>query len=306
MIFGSIKKGLKQTFGNKRMLFIFYGVNLLFGALIMYPVRSLLNSFACSTMMADRLAGRLDMDFLLEFILKQSGAFSMLVGLITVIALAYLFIELFLSGGAFSVFRDGGTWEAATFWGNSGKYFGRFFRLALWNIPVFLILYLIQYVPGWILRIQISDAAVFWNRVLRVIIGYAGIILSYAIFDYARIHTVMTDEHAMRKAIWRGIKFTFRRFLRTFSLASVIFLAGLVVLFIYNPIADSLHAPSWFVAILLVLLQQLYMIVRMSLKLTLYASQCELYQKLQPASVEPAAPAPAGDPGEAGLQPSAP
>jgi energy-coupling factor transporter transmembrane protein EcfT len=120
-------------------------------------------------------------------------------------------------------------------------------------------------------------------------IGYIGIIIYYLVLDYARIYTISNDERKMRRALWYGIKFTFRNFFRTFSLTLMLFLIGIIVLVIYNPIADSLHAPSGFIIFTLFIAQQIYMFIRMTLKLTLYSSQVKLYNALTPKEeiVEP-------------------
>ena len=287
MILASLKTGFSQMFRTKRMLFIYYGINLVFGLIVMLPARALVKSIAGSTLTGGRLAGNLDIEFILELIIQQHGAVAELFGLVAGAAILYLLVELFLSGGAFSVFAAGGSWDAGAFWSGSARHFGRFCRLALWYIPVFVLLYLIQY----LIRIETSEAAIFWSRAIRVAIGYIALIISYMIFDYARILVVLTDEHAMRKAIWRGIKFTFRRFFRTFTLALAVFILGLALLFVYNPIADALHAPTVFAVLLMFLLQQIYMLIRMALKLTLYSGQTALYEKLRPAPEPHPAPA---------------
>jgi len=108
------------------------------------------------------------------------------------------------------------------------------------------------------------------------------------ILDYARIHAVLADERRMLVALREGIRFTFKNFLSTFGLALLLFIIGLIVLVIYNPLVNSLGAPTVLIVTLLFLLQQFYMILRMMLRLTSYASQLDLYRQLA-IELEPAA-----------------
>ena len=123
---------------------------------------------------------------------------------------------------------------------------------------------------------------IWWGAWIRVGIGYIGILIYYLVLDYARIDVVINNETKMRRALWYGIKFTFRNFFKTFSLSLMLFFIGIIVLVIYNPIADSLHTPNALIILILFIVQQIYMFIRMTLKLTLYSSQVKLYNAITP------------------------
>ena len=232
------------------------------------------------------MAGRMDMDFFFELLIKQSSTLFSLRGLFLFVPLVYWLFGLFLSGGAYTIIIADVRYSASIFWGGSAKYFGRFFRLFLWSIPVFAVFYCIQFIEiGTERLIYGSDPyqnIIWWGAWIRIGIGYIGIILYYLVLDYARIDVVINDETKMRRSLWYGIKFMFRNFFKTFSLTLILFLFGIIVLVIYNPIADSLHAPSGLIIFILFVVQQIYMFIRMILKLTLYSSQVSLYNSLTP------------------------
>ena len=115
---------------------------------------------------------------------------------------------------------------------------------------------------------------------------YLSLILYFIVLDYSRIHAVTTDERRMRISLWQGIKFAFRNFWRTFGLALLLFLGGIVGLVIYNPVADLLHAPASIVILLLFVWQQVYMAWRMLLRLILYGSEVVLYKAMVPEKVD--------------------
>lgn len=284
MILKSLKSGFVQMWANRRMVLIFYFANLLFGLLVMLPFRAILNKFAGHSLLSTKLGGLMDMDFLFEFIKHNSSALSMLTALLLMVSVVYWLFALFLSGGAFAVFATGEKYSSTLFWGSAAKYFGRFIRLVLLSVPVFVLLFCLQFLESAIERILFGSDPYqyisYWGRWIKLGLRYISILLFGLVLDYARIHVIVMDQLKMRISLWKGIKFAFKNFSRTFGLAFLLFFIGVVALVIYNPLANVLSAPKTFVVIMLFMLQQLYLFFRMMLRLTLYSSQTHLYKTL--------------------------
>ncbi len=291
MILHSLKFGFAQVRANRRMVAVFYLANLCFGLLLLLPLRSILKSFVGDSQMAAKLGGPLDMDFLIEFLKYNDGVVPAFMGLILIVPAANWLFTLFLSGGAFATFAGGEKFNAAFFWGNSAKYFGRFVRLTLWSLPVFAILFCLQYLEIGVQRLVFGSdpyqSITYWGGWIRVGLRQIGFLLFAMILDYARIHAVLTDERMMRTSLLQGLKFVFGNFLYTFGLALLLLIVGAVALVIYNPIANSLTAPNALIVFMLFAWQQIYMIFRTLLRLTTYASQLDLYRQraAEPATV---------------------
>lgn len=290
MAFSNIKNGFTQVWKNKRLIVVFYLANLLFGLVLMLPFRAILDNFSGKTLMGAKLAGRLDMDFLFDLLTHNQNMVSIFTGMVLVVPAVYWLFSLFLSGGAFSVLVKGEKYSAAIFWSGAATYFGRFFRIFLWSLPVLGILFCIQFIETGLERLIFGKVPYqnisYWGGWIKFSLRTLSILLFGLVLDYARIHAVLTDEKRMRVSVWRGIKFAFGNIGRTFGLTFILFLAGVVVLVIYNPISNALVAPNVFVVIALFLLQQTYMMFRMTLRLTLFASQLNLYNELGAESKE--------------------
>lgn len=287
MILTSLKSGLEKTFDNKRMIAVFYLANLIFGLIIIVPLRAIIDDFVGYRLMGEKLAGRFDMDFLLELIAHENSFLSAARGMIFVIPLLHWIFLLFLSGGAFAIFASDEKYSAAMFWGNCAKYFGRYLRLALWSLPMLAILLAAPLVTTGLQRLIFGkepyEYIVYWGGCIWVGLGFIGILIFGIVFDYSRIHTVQSDERTMRVSLWQGFRFAFVNFKYTFGLAALLFVIGGSVLAIYSPIANLFAAPNVAIVILMFLTQQLYMIFRMILRLTLYAGQLDLFRTLAPA-----------------------
>jgi hypothetical protein len=121
---------------------------------------------------------------------------------------------------------------------------------------------------------------IFWGAWIKMALGYLGLILFGLVFDYARIHMVLTGGRKVRTSLGYALRFTANHLASTFALAFLLLCAGWLVLGVYNLISGALSAPSWIVVIALLILQQLYILFRMSLRLTAYSSQMHLYRSL--------------------------
>ena len=292
MILNSLKSGFAQAWASKRMIAVFYLANLFFGLLLMLPLRSISSDFIGNSTMGAKLGGPLDMDFLFEFFKHNRGATPTFFGLALIVPAANWLFTLFLSGGAFASLAQGESYSAAFFWGNAAKYFGRFFRLTLWSLPVLVVLFCLQYLETGIERLIFGSDPyqniTYWGGWIRSGLRALSFLLFGMILDYARIHAVLTDEQKMRTSLVQGLRFTFQNFLQTFGLALALLIIGAVALVIYNPIANNLSAPNGMIVFVLFVLQQIYMIFRATLRLTTYASELHLYRDLatEPAPAE--------------------
>ncbi len=284
MIFKILKNGFSQTWNNKKLILIYYLINLVFGIIILLPFRAILNEYIGSSLMGQTLAGRLDMDFLFELFAHRGEALKSGMSLLLIVPVLYWLMQLFLSGGVLSLFFRQELFSAAQFWGDAAKYFGRFIRLVLWCIPAIIILFLLQFIWTGFQKLVFGadsmEAVLYYGAWIKVGLRYLSIILIAMVIDYARIHAVINDERKMRVSMWQGIKFAFGKFGKTFSLAFLFFLFSAIVLIIYNPIADLLHFPNSIVILLLFLLQQIYMLTTLFFKLAKYSSEVGLYKKV--------------------------
>jgi hypothetical protein len=266
------------------MILIFYLTNLSFGLMIIMPLWMSLNSFAGFSLMAQKLAGRFDMNFLFEFLKYNDGTVSAIQGIVLIVFPLYWLSSLFLSGGAFTVFATSGKFESNLFWRGAIQHFGRFLRLLIYGVPVVVVLLsvpmLVRFLRDLIFGRDPYQYIAWWADWIQFGMLYIAILVFGLIFDYARIHAVLSGEKQMRFSIWRGIQFSFRNFHPTLGLSLILFLTGALLLLIYNLLADWLFSSHVLVVILLFALQQFYMFLRMVLKLALFSGQINLYKNI--------------------------
>lgn len=296
MVFACLKAGFAQVWVNKRILLIFYLLNLLMGVVLMLPFRATLNHHIGNSLAGEKLGGTIDMDLLLEFLLKNGALGGVIIGVGLAVLGVYALANLFLSGGAYGNFVSGEIYNTSQFWGNAGKYFGRFLRLFLWGVPILIILFSLQFLVTGVQKIfwgsDPYEYVPYWGKWLKLGLRAFALFMFFLIYDYSRIYTVKFDERNMKKAILAGFRFTWKNLRRTVTLAFTFSLLGIIALLIYNPVADLLSAPNAAIIILLFLWQQSFILFRMMLRLGLYSAQVHLYNELSGpvATAEPAVP----------------
>lgn len=106
MVFASLKAGLYQAWSNKRILLAFYLLNLFAGLIIMLPFRQSLDVFMEESLMGEKLAGKIDLDFIIEFLSNTPQFIDTSIAMLVFGGLIYFALNLFLSGGAFTVFAS--------------------------------------------------------------------------------------------------------------------------------------------------------------------------------------------------------
>lgn len=284
MIIGSLFSGLNQVWGAKRMLFPFYLANLVCGLLIVLPLGFVLDDFAGNSLMRARVGESMDYDFLFEFLHYAESGLASVRGMILAVPLVYYLIALFLSGGAMAVFAAKGRYVPSSFWGGAAAYFGRFMRLVLMAIPLLIALFCLRYLVNLVQQIFFggdpSEYILYWGAWAKTALGFLGLILFGLIIDYARIHLVLSGTHQTRKSLWQGARFAAKNLKNTLGLAFLLFAGGWLIILVYSFASHLFSASGWLILIALLVWQQLYIICKMALRLTVYSSQMELYRRV--------------------------
>ena len=282
LILEALRSGLRRLRTAKRLVLVYYLVNVCFGLLIALPVWAILDQFVGRSLMGADIADRIDAHFIMELAVYIKAGMAGLVLPILFIVAIYWLASLFMSAGALAVLASGERYQPAVFWGAAGEFFGRFLRLALWSL---LLLAVVSLVPLLVLGLKRLiygpdpyEYISYWGFWIGIGLALAGLFFSCIAMDYARIQAVLTREKRMRVSLWRGIRFTLTNLGGTLGLASLLLVAGAVALAIYQPLSGGLSGPTPILVGMLFILQQLYVVWRMALRLTRYAAELELYQ----------------------------
>jgi len=204
-------------------------------------------------------------------------------GTMTILAFVYVLVSTFLSGGFIGAYAKTYRVSFQEFLIDGAKYFGKFFRLSLLSLIVYVLLFEIVFdwwansIPGWTAQ-ERSEMVPFTHYMIRN--GVALLVLGFVTlcFDYAKIRMVVDDRISALFASWAGVTFVFKHFASAAGLYVLLSLVGVVLIILYALIEGAVAQTGYWTILFVFLIQQFYIVARLCLKATFYASQTQLYQ----------------------------
>ena len=198
-------------------------------------------------------------------------------------ASAYIVLWIFVAGGIIDRYARDRATHAYGFFSSAGVFFFRFLRLAAVQWIVYALLFgsvhpwlFARLYPRMIHEVSVERTAVLVRISLYLVFGIlvAGCTM---IFDYAKVRAVVEDRRSMLGAMAGGVGFIRRNgaaavllFLANFALFAIV--VGLYALF--APGAGGADLSMWGAFAL----GQLYVLARLWVKLTFWASETALFQ----------------------------
>jgi hypothetical protein len=203
-------------------------------------------------------------------------------GLLGAIAL-FLLAWILLQGGVLARFhdplRDGGLRGLLE---GGAEYFFRLLRLAVLAAPLYFLVYKLG---RWLLaRISVATReATRETTVLLYMLAATALViflllLVRAIFDYGRIAIVAENRRRALGAMLRGLGFVLGRPVKVLGLVALAGLGSLALMALYAVVAPGVGTATTTGVIFGFLVQQLYLMGRIAVRLTLLGGELELYK----------------------------
>jgi hypothetical protein len=198
-------------------------------------------------------------------------------------AIAYAFTWTFLLGGILDRYARQRRTGAHGFFAASGVFFFRFLRLAviaglMWTL-VFVLLHRWLFVfHRWVTRETTVERTAFaWYALLTIVfvLAVAAVML---VLDYAKVRAVVEDRRSMLGALLAGARFVRRNVaaaVSVFLLNAALFGA---VLGAYALVARGAAGGDTLTLVAGLVVAQVYVMARLVVKLTFYASAVALFQ----------------------------
>jgi hypothetical protein len=197
-------------------------------------------------------------------------------------ASAYIALWIFLAGGILDRFARDRATRAFGFFAAAGGFFPRFLRLAIgqWIVYAALFGWLHPYLFNRLFQRLTHDMAVerdaFTVR-LGLYLVFGLIVAACAIvFDYAKVRAVVEDRRSMIGAIGSAVRFVRRNpaAVPVFALNVLMFVGCLTLYALVAPGARGSGVAVWWAFGL----GQIYILARLWVKLTFWASETALFQ----------------------------
>jgi hypothetical protein len=241
---GSVRSSAGLVWRHQRLVWWIFAVNLLLAWLASLPARATLSAVLDHSLESARLVNGFDVGALALLLFRPDVPTAALAPSAVGAAVVFLVYLLFLDGGIFAVYLDDRKLSRAEFFENSGLFFWRMLRLALYSLVPFAIAAAVNGgLAGWAGKLS-SDAP---QERLGFFVNLSGKLLFLLLalfarlwFDLAQARVVQDNERKLLRTIWRSLALVFRSgalfasYLGIALFSIVIFTAG-VGLWVYLP-----------------------------------------------------------------------
>lgn len=281
-IANALAKSFEASKKAWKPLLILYAVNLVLSVILALEFRAaLLHSFDDS-MAQQLLMNGFDFTTFQDFMTVHGDALTAIFSGVVWSSLFYLILNVFLAGGILGYFRGpGGSSTVQTFFSDSVRFFSRFLRLFLLFFLVTIVVLVLAFVIlGIILEGATgnadSEVTVFvWN------IG-AGVIL-LVIFgtlllmnDFAKVNILHTDTRSIVQTAARAAGFVMKSFPSVFGLGVLIAFLLALATGMYWWLGSEIGMNSGIAVLVMVVIQQVYVLFRLWMRIFLYGAEVEL------------------------------
>jgi hypothetical protein len=286
----SYKNGIREAIQQPKMIVILWIINFIFGSVIFFLIFGGLSKAAEKSLIAESLHKRFDYNFLFEFLAYYGETIRTIFSVAFFLIMIYFLISVFLYGGIlFSLVHSQKISDAEKskvqfaqiFFQGAGKFFGRFFRLTIYSLIlwiIFIIFIFLLYRVGRVLTGNgTNEQLAFYLFLVEIGIGLFLLFLIKMILDYTRIKIVTEDSCHVFRSLFKVIKFVFQRSGRTLGLYYLLVLTGAVLFVIYWVLQLIIPSYSFFTILITFIMSQLFIASRGWLKMAFQASQLIFY-----------------------------
>jgi hypothetical protein len=288
----SISAGIKEVGGRKKIVWAWYGTNLLSALVIVGPLVIAIAGALGESLENHRLFDNFDLSWITEF--GWSARWEQLTVWLPVAAMIgalFVLMTTWLSGGLLAILRD----PKDSFFAGCARWFPPFLRLFLMALFGYAIAFGLRVAVGALARktgeASMSAQPSAYLSMFGFVLFWTVALFVNLIVDYAKIRMVVTGDRKARSALRAAFRFVFANFWRTVTIYSILTGYGLLMLGAYHGLSEVIGQTSVGAVLLLLLIRQVYMLGRTWLRMVFLASEHVYFSSLIPqtVAVQPAA-----------------
>lgn len=275
--------GFKTTVRSLKMTTLIYVLNLLMGLTIAIPFMGALKEASGHSMAPQNLLKGFDFTSFQEILRHYGEEISSYLSHGFWMVLFFLILSIFLTGGILTAFnKKESTFSLKSFFSGCGTFFFRFFKVSLYTVFMHIILAVFVYLIFTLIVAGIAGGTASEKTFFYLFVFFLGIHLLLGIYliiitDYSRFMLVLNDSGKVLKSIWLATKFVTRKFPRTYGLYLMLLVIPLILFYLYMIASRTIGMTSGLTILIMFVLQQLFIWLRISLRIWTFASQFDYY-----------------------------
>ncbi|MCK4466444.1 MAG: hypothetical protein KAU83_12105 [Bacteroidales bacterium] len=282
-ILQSYASGFKTTVRFLKLTLVVYILNLLMGLTIAIPFMGALKEASGHSMAPQNLLKGFDFTSFQEILRHYGEEISSYLSHGFWIVLFFLILSIFLTGGILTAFnKKESTFSLKSFFSGCGTFFFRFFKVSLYTVFMHIILAVFVYLIFALIVAGMAGGTASEKTFFHLFVFFLGIHLLLGIYliiitDYSRFMLVLNDSGKVLKSIWLATKFVTRKLPHTYGLYLMLLVIPLILFYLYMIASRTIGMTSGITILIMFVLQQLFIWLRISLRIWTFASQFDYY-----------------------------
>jgi hypothetical protein len=283
--------GLGEATIRPKMILLLWIINFLFSSVIFYLVFDVCCKIVGSTLAAESLVQKMDYHILFDTLFHHGEQTSMIFAVALILIVLYIPVSLLFKGGILHTLREKQTQEEGEnpqkflplFFQGAGKFFGRFLRLWIYSLILWVGFLLVNVVLHPIGKLLTNDGfnehMLVYVFIGRIVIGLFLVLLIKMIMDYTRIRIVVEETPKVFRSFMQTLKFVFGNLGKTLALFYLLFLTGILIMILFWLAKSSVPSTSVAGSALGFLIGQVVIYVRSWSNVTFQAGQLRFYEQ---------------------------
>ena len=247
-----------------KSILLIYGVQLVLGIIVAVIAYRQFNGAIGSSLELDRLANGFDRSIFSDMINKFPVIIEHIQSRFALMVVLFLLLSIFLHAGLLSNIRYG-YYSIFKYFQNANIFFFKFLKVVLISLFLKIVVLAIIWVPFFML---IGDPLETFHSEKTLIFTVIGLVILSTLFliviwlwsVLSRYHIV--DENRSFVSMKAGWRLLISNFARYYIVGCGLILLHVIITWLYTTVVDDWGAETWFSVLALVIMQQLFSLIR--------------------------------------------
>jgi hypothetical protein len=299
----SYAQGIKKATAEGKLVWLLWLVNVLFASFIYFAFSGFLGRVLSLSAAAQTFLKTFDMNTFFEVISHYGEELNAVISSAIFILIGYTFASVFLNGGilytlSHPIIPDEKRRLAPLFFEGAGKFFGRFFRLLIFSLTLWLgvivITLMLHMILNPITEGGTNEVLLFYLVLVRIAFALFLAFLVKMILDYARIIIVIEDSRNVFRSLLRAAGFVFWKLGATLAIYYLFMLTAAAIILVYWLAQKVVRTNSLLPILIAFIIGQIFILSRGWIRVGLQAAQMAFIQSSWPTrnTIEPESIAP--------------
>jgi len=257
-----------------KSILLIYGVQLVLGSIVAVIAYRQFNGAIGSSLELDRLANGFDRSIFSDMINKFPVIIEHIQSRFALMVVMFLMLSIFLHAGLLSNIRYG-YYSIFKYFQNANIYFFKFLKVVLISLILKIVVLAIIWVPFFMLigdplETFHSEKTLIFTVIGLVILSALCLIVIWLWSVLSRYHIV--DENRSLVSMKAGWRLLISNFARYYIVGCGLILLHVIITWLYTLVVDDWGAETWFTVLALVIMQQLFSLIRIWIRVFGYSA----------------------------------